>query len=107
MITSDEIRRFVLARQAVKASNSTVNRSRAALKRMFKLAIQDGKLQTAPHIEMLKEPPARKGFLELGEFQKLRDLLPERLKPVLTLGFFYGHEVGRNSKPQMGTGEFA
>ena len=53
MITADEVRRFVLARQNAGATNGTINRALAALKRMFKLAIQDCMLQAMPHIEML------------------------------------------------------
>jgi integrase len=100
MITADEIRRFALSRQAANAANGTINRSLAALKRMFKLAMKDGKLQAMPNISMLKEASPRKGFLEFGEFQKLRDNLPERLKPVLTLGYDTGMRLGeiRNLK---------
>jgi integrase len=67
---------------------------------MFKLAIQDGKLQAMPHIEMLKEAPPRKGFLDFGGFQKLRENRPERPKPVLMLGFYTGMRLGeiRNLK---------
>jgi len=58
-----------------------------------------------PPIEMLKEPPARKGFLELAGFQKLREQLPEYLKPVVTLGFYTGMRLGRDSKSQVGAGQ--
>src|SRR5258708_961745 len=42
--------------------------------------VRDGKLQSAPHVALLKEPPARKGFLELEAFRKLRAELPDHLR---------------------------
>jgi integrase len=93
-ITPDEIRRFVLQLQSEEAANATINRSLAALKRMFKLAIKDGKLQVMPHIEMLQEAAPRKGFVTVEQFKRLRDALPDYLKPVLTLGYYTGMRLG-------------
>jgi integrase len=93
-ITTDLVREFIGKRQADGAPNSTINRSLAALRRMFFLAKGDGKLRDVPHIPMLKEPPARKGFLDQVDFQRLRLELPEHLRPVLTLGFYTGMRLG-------------
>ena len=93
-ITADEIRRFIKERQAANASNGTINRSLSALKRMFSLAIRDGKLQNAPHIELLKEAPPRQGFLESENFKRLRMELPEHLRAPLTLAYFTGLRLG-------------
>ena len=38
---------------------------------MLRIAQQENKVQRLPHIEFLKEPPARKGFLELAKFEEL------------------------------------
>jgi integrase len=97
-ITVDAIRQYVLSRQKAGASNATINRSLAALKRMFHRAIQDGRIHAMPHIEMLKEAPARRGFVEYGEFQKLRDNLPAHLQPVVTLAFYTGMRLGEIRK---------
>jgi integrase len=93
-IPGDPIRDFISKRQAEGAPNSTINRSLAALRRMYFLAKKDGKLRDVPHIPMLKEPPARKGFLEHGDFQKLRQALPEHIRPLLTLAFYTGMRLG-------------
>jgi integrase len=97
-IPGDPIRDFISKRQAEGAPNSTINRSLAALRRMYFLAKKDGKLRDVPHIPMLKEPPARKGFLEHGEFQRLRQALPEHVRPLLTLGFYTGMRLGELKK---------
>jgi len=49
------IRTSISQRQTEGASNATINGELAALKRMFTLAIQAGKLHSKPHIPMLRE----------------------------------------------------
>src|SRR5712692_6230627 len=48
-ITTDTIRDFIGKRQAEGAANGTINRSIALLRRMFYLAMEDGKLRDVPH----------------------------------------------------------
>lgn len=93
-ISNDRILAFVEKRQAQKTPNGTINRSLAALRRMFYLAKKGGKVRDVPHIPMLKEPPPRKGFLEYEDFRRLREHLPEYMRPVLTLAFYTGMRLG-------------
>jgi len=65
---------------------------------MFVLAVRDGKFQSAPHVALLKEPPARKGFLELEAFRKLRAELPDYMRAPVTLAFFTGMRLGEISR---------
>jgi hypothetical protein len=62
---------FVAQRQADGVANGTINRSLAALRRMFALAIERGSLRYAPKIKMLPEGKARTGFLEIENYDKL------------------------------------
>lgn len=85
-LTTDRIRQHISRRQAEEAANGTINREMAALKRMFSLAIQAGKLSRKPHIPTLEEHNVRQGFLDHGSFLSLRDNLSEHLKdPVMFL----------------------
>jgi integrase len=93
-ITTDRLREFIRKQQGAGAANGTINRSLALLRRMFNLAIQDGKLRELPHFPMLKEAAPRKGFLEHAQFQALRTELPEYLRPVLTMGYCTGMRLG-------------
>jgi integrase len=93
-ITTDSIRAFIRDRQEKGAANGTINRSLALLRRMFRLAAADGKLREVPHFPMLKEAPPRKGFLEHADYQKLRQDLPEHLRPVLAIGYYSGMRLG-------------
>src|SRR5687767_5945014 len=49
-LTTADIRAYVADRQAKDYANATINRELSALKRMFTLAIQAGKLLQRPHI---------------------------------------------------------
>ena len=75
-------------------SNATVNRSLSCLRRMLKLAHEDSKLQFIPKIRFLKEPPARKGFVEQDKFDELIALLPTHLRPLVMLLYYCGVRVG-------------
>src|SRR5216684_6247454 len=68
------------ARRARRPANASINRELAALKRMFSLAVQDGRLSTMPYISTLEEDNARQGFIHHGAFISLRDNLPEYLR---------------------------
>jgi len=93
-ISTDAIRAFIYKRQTEGATNGTINRPLALLRRMFNLAVQDRKLRDVPHVPMLKEAPPRKGFLEHADYQKLRQELPEHLRPILAVGYFTGMRLG-------------
>jgi hypothetical protein len=47
---------------------------------MLRIAQEDGKIQHAPIIRLLKEPNARKGFLPLEKFSELQGMLPATLR---------------------------
>lgn len=94
-ITTDRIRAYIAQRQETEAGNATINRELAALKRMFNLAreMTPPKVQEVSYISMLKEPPARSGFLNDESYKKLRNQLPSHLRPVVAMGYYT--ECGR------------
>jgi integrase len=89
-IEASVIRQFHADQQAKGLSNASINRSVSALRRMFNLAVEDDHLRTVPYFPMLKESPARSGFLELADYEQLLAALPDYLRIVLALGFFTG-----------------
>lgn len=93
-ITTDKARAFADIRKKEGAGNAVINRSLACLRRMLKIAHEDGKLPLLPVIRLLKEPPARKGFTELGNFEKLVALLPTHLQPYVTFLYYCGGRSG-------------
>src|SRR5713101_2186089 len=95
-VTTEHVRAYIIHRQQEGASNGSINRELAALKRMFNLGCEmtPPKIVRVPHIPMLKETNVRKGFFEHDEYLALQRELPEYLKPVLTFGYFTGAREG-------------
>jgi integrase len=93
-ITTETSREFARKRQAQGAGTAMVNRSLACLRRMLHIAHEDGRIQNVPKIRFLKEPPARKGFLELENFENLVNLMPTHLRPLITFLYYCGVRVG-------------
>jgi integrase len=98
-ITTDAITAYVSHRKQEKhrqgpgASNATINRELAALRRMLNLAARSGKITVKPNISLLRESNARKGFFEPAEFGELLDELPAHLKPLAQAGYITGWRV--------------
>lgn len=93
-LTTDFAREFARKRTAEGAGPAMVNRSLQCLRRMLNIAHEDGKIQIVPKIRLLKEPPARKGFLELPRFEELLAALPSHLRPLILLLYYCGARVG-------------
>lgn len=58
------------------------------------LVYEERKIQSLPVIRLLKEPPARRGFLELPKFEELLAQFPPNLKPYITFLYFCGGRSG-------------
>jgi integrase len=92
-IRTERTRQYISKRQGEKASNASINRELAALKRMFSLAIQAGTLSSKPYIPRLEENNARQGFLDHASFVALRNALPGYLKDPVTFLYLSGWRV--------------
>ena len=77
------------------ATNATINRELAALKRMLNLGAKQTppKVDRVPYIPMLKENNTRKGFFEHGDFLALKGALPSYLQGLATFGYKTGWRV--------------
>jgi integrase len=96
-VSSDLIARYVDSRREQKASNATINREMAALKRMFRLGLYSTppKVNRVPKIPRLAENNVRKGFLEDGQFEKIIARCPELwFRAIVEVGRTYGWRVG-------------
>ena len=92
-LTTADIRAYVADRQEKGYANGTINRELSALKRMFTLAIQAGKLLQRPHIPMLAEHNVRKGFFEREQFEAVRNRLAPMYQGVVTLAYYTGWRI--------------
>ncbi len=91
-ITTPRINEYIEKRLDKEASNGTVNRELSALKRMLTLGARQTPpiVDRVPHIPMLKENNARKGFFEHNEFLAMRNALPVYLRGFSTYAYKTG-----------------
>jgi integrase len=93
-ITTDMTREFARKRTAEGAGPAMVNRSLQCLRRMLNIAREDGKIPVVPKIRLLREPSARKGFLEREKFNQLVNALPAHLRTLVTFLYYCGVRLG-------------
>jgi len=92
-LTTDDVRHYIRQRQQEGASNATINRELAALKRMLNFGRQSTppKVRVVPYIPMLKENNVRTGFVEDEAFSRLTAEASEPwLRTFLELAYSYG-----------------
>lgn len=93
-ITTKVATEFMRKRKAAGAGPAMINRSLQCLRRMLNLAREQNIIQNVPKVYLLKEPPARKGFLELASFEELLKLLPAHLRPLILFLYWCGVRKG-------------
>jgi len=93
-VTTDDINRYIEKRKAKKASNATVNRELACLRRMFTIGMQctPPKVQRVPIFPArLKEANPRSGFVDDTQYRKLCENCREAwLRAFLAVAYSFG-----------------
>jgi len=95
-IGNDQMTRYVAQRQTEGASNATINRELAALKRMFTLGVRARKVYSMPNFPHLEERNVRKGFIEDGQYQALAKACSAEglwLRAMFEVGYNFGWRV--------------
>jgi integrase len=93
-IRNDAAQKYILMRRKEGASDGTTIQELALLRRMLHLGVKNGKLYRVASIELPKEPPARKGFLEPADFRRLLNALPNWLRPPTVVAYATGMRRG-------------
>jgi integrase len=99
-LTEDLVESFKEKRRAEGAGPAMINRSLQCLRRMMRLAYKQNRITRVPYIGLLKEPPARKGFLERAKFVELLGALPGDLRPLVTFLYWCGVRLGEAQQIQ-------
>ena len=105
-ITAARVRAYVVWRKRQLThygrppTNATINRELSALKRMFTLGSQAGRVRAVPYISKLEENNVRTGFFTHYEYLSLREALPDYLRPVVAFAYYTGMRKGEILKLQ-------
>ncbi len=96
ILTTEKLKDYRRRRLAQGRSEATCNRElsilRTALNRGRKCT--PPKVTALPYFPMTPETNSRQGFLTDEQYQKLRDALPDHLKPLFVAGYFTGVRIG-------------
>ncbi len=86
-------RQAEMTRRKRATSNRTINIELSLLRRMFRLAYENGKVLRVPPIKMLKEAAPRQGFFEREQYEAVRRRLREDVQAALAVGHTFGWRV--------------
>lgn len=89
---SAQVRQYVAQRRSVGASDATINRELAIVRRGFRLGAQEDPplVQRQPAITLLEEDNVRQGFLEQDQYERLLEELSAKLKALFVCGYHTG-----------------
>ena len=93
-ISATAVDAYAAARAKDGAKPSTINRELSLVRRALTLAHQAGKIAAVPFIRALPEPPARSGFVDQEQFERLRDAMPEELRCLVIVAYMCGCRLG-------------
>ena len=91
-VTTDSIHRYIEKRRGEGAADGTVEQELCLLKRMFNLGRQTTprKVAETPYIPLPGQDNVRTGFIEHEQYGRLRDALPDYLRPVFVMAYHTG-----------------
>ena len=92
-ITSDRWDAYTNRRRRQGAADSTIMSERAALNRMFTLAIRAGRLSSKPHLSALTLDNVREEVLDDDDVSAILEELPEDIRGAITFGALTGWRV--------------
>jgi len=89
---SAQVRQYITQRRSAGASDATINRELAIVRRGFRLGAQEDPplVQHQPAISLLEEDNVRQGFLEQDQYERLLEELPANLKALFVCGYHTG-----------------
>ena len=96
-LTTDKLEEYRKNRTRAGASDATVNRELTILRTSFNNGRKrtPPKVHIVPYFPMVQENNVRQGFLTDEQYTKLRDALPEELRPLFVTAYMVG---GRKSE---------
>jgi len=89
-IGQPDVDAYIVKRQEVEARGSTIRRELGTLRKMLRLAYENGKLMRLPIFHLPKEGAPREGFFEREQYEAVRRHLPVDLQAAAAIAYTYG-----------------
>jgi len=95
-LSTQKLKQFRDMRKADGVTETTCNRELSILRIALNLGRKctPAKVETVPFFPMVREENARQGFLTDQQYAKLRDVLPDYLKPLFITAYHTGVRLG-------------
>jgi integrase len=93
-ITERKIDLYTKQRFKAGITRSTLNRELQVLAQSFKIAKRKKLVRDIPHIPFFPENPARQGFFEKEDFERVLAFLPDHLTDVMRFAYYTGWRIG-------------
>jgi hypothetical protein len=95
-LTTKTLKEYRQKRLAEGRAETTCNRELSILRIALNLGRKctPPKVSVIPHFPMVREENARQGFLSDQQYAKLRDILPDYLRPLFVVAYFTGVRLG-------------
>lgn len=84
---------FILGRRQEGVSDATIVSSGKLLRKMFRIAVDKGRLTVAPKVAVPKSPDAKEHVLYKEQFDQLLTVVSNKYVPILTFLFYQGTRV--------------
>ena len=85
---------YKAARMLVGASPATVNRELETLRRAFRIGVENERVLGVPKFRLIDADNVREGFLEHGDYERLRDALAEPVRLMMVIAYHTGARAG-------------
>ncbi|MBL8238632.1 MAG: site-specific integrase [Bryobacterales bacterium] len=94
--TTRHAEQYIRDRMKAGAANATVNREIAVVRRALNLSRREAPpwIPFVPYLPILSEDNVRTGFLTPEEYGRMREALPQHLKPLLCTAYYSGLRRG-------------
>lgn len=97
-LTTPRLRHYALTRRKQGAEGATINRELSVIRRMLRIAQQDGRLSQLPQIPMVEESAPREVFITPAEFAAIFSNLAAENRPIVRFLYLSGWRISAGCK---------
>lgn len=94
-MTTPRLRSYIGKRQEEGAANASIRKEFAALRKAFKIAVEDGMLTVVPHFPTVTVNNTRQGFVSRDDLEAMCAYLDDDVEPIVRFAYLTGWRKGK------------